>query len=104
MLHQRPVGAVEVGAANIARATLTDKRALAFIGRRYSAMALAGVFALLTGAGFFAVKYIGSAEATYGTAYGFMTGAKAALFLASDLASAVTGIVLNVDCGEFHDN
>ncbi len=30
--------------------------------------------------------------------------ARAALFLASDLASAVTGIVLNVDCGEFHDN
>lgn len=29
--------------------------------------------------------------------------ARAALFLASDLASAVTGTVLNVDCGEFHD-
>lgn len=28
--------------------------------------------------------------------------AKAALFLASDLASAVTGQMLNVDCGEFH--
>ena len=28
--------------------------------------------------------------------------ARAALFLASDLASAVTGQVLNVDCGEFH--
>jgi len=27
-----------------------------------------------------------------------------ALFLASDLASAVTGTMLNVDCGEFHDN
>jgi len=30
--------------------------------------------------------------------------ARAALFLASDLASAVTGTMLNVDCGEFHDN
>lgn len=30
--------------------------------------------------------------------------ARAALFLASDLASAVTGVMLNVDCGEFHDN
>ncbi|MEQ6902780.1 SDR family oxidoreductase [Nocardioides sp. YIM 152588] len=30
--------------------------------------------------------------------------AQAALFLASDLASAVTGVMLNVDCGEFHDN
>jgi NAD(P)-dependent dehydrogenase (short-subunit alcohol dehydrogenase family) len=30
--------------------------------------------------------------------------ARAALMLASDLASAVTGIMLNVDCGEFHDN
>ncbi|WP_435770268.1 SDR family oxidoreductase [Nocardioides sp. SYSU DS0651] len=28
--------------------------------------------------------------------------ARATLFLASDLASAVTGVVLNVDCGEFH--
>lgn len=28
--------------------------------------------------------------------------ARAALFLASDLASAVTGVTLNVDCGEFH--
>ena len=28
--------------------------------------------------------------------------ARATLFLASDLASAVTGIVMNVDCGEFH--
>ncbi len=30
--------------------------------------------------------------------------ANAALFLASDLASAITGVMLNVDCGEFHDN
>ncbi len=30
--------------------------------------------------------------------------ARAALFFASDLASAVTGAMLNVDCGEFHDN
>lgn len=30
--------------------------------------------------------------------------AKAALFYASDLATAVTGTMLNVDCGEFHDN
>jgi len=30
--------------------------------------------------------------------------ARATLFFASDLASAVTGTVLNVDCGEFHDN
>lgn len=30
--------------------------------------------------------------------------ARAALFLASDLASAVTGTMLTVDCGEFHDN
>ena len=30
--------------------------------------------------------------------------ARAALFFASDLSSAVTGTMLNVDCGEFHDN
>jgi NAD(P)-dependent dehydrogenase (short-subunit alcohol dehydrogenase family) len=29
--------------------------------------------------------------------------ARAALFYASDLASCVTGTMLNVDCGEFHD-
>ena len=29
--------------------------------------------------------------------------ARATLFLASDLASAVTGQMLTVDCGEFHD-
>ena len=28
--------------------------------------------------------------------------ARAALFLASDLASAVTGVTLDVSCGEFH--
>ncbi|GAA2139076.1 SDR family oxidoreductase [Nocardioides koreensis] len=30
--------------------------------------------------------------------------ARAVLLLASDLASAVTGTMLNVDCGEFHDH
>jgi putative copper resistance protein D len=40
-----------------------------------------GVAALLTGAGFFAAKYIGSLEATYGTAYGFMSCVKLVLFL-----------------------
>lgn len=30
--------------------------------------------------------------------------ARATLFFASDLASAVTGTMLNIDCGEFHDN
>ena len=29
--------------------------------------------------------------------------AQVALFLASDLAGAVTGTILKVDCGEFHD-
>jgi enoyl-[acyl-carrier-protein] reductase (NADH) len=29
-------------------------------------------------------------------------GANAALMLASDLASAVTGVCLDVSCGEFH--
>lgn len=30
--------------------------------------------------------------------------ARATLFLASDLASAITGVCLDVSCGEFHDN
>jgi NAD(P)-dependent dehydrogenase (short-subunit alcohol dehydrogenase family) len=30
--------------------------------------------------------------------------ARATLFFASDLAGCVTGTMLNVDCGEFHDN
>jgi putative copper resistance protein D len=82
-LHQAGAG-VWIGglpALLFALGTVTDKPTLAFIGRRYSAMALLGVVALLIDAGFFVVKYIGSAGAMYGTAYGFMTGAKLVLFL-----------------------
>ena len=82
-LHQTGA-AVWVGglpALMLALGTMSDRAALAFIGRRYSVMALSGVAALLIGAGVFAVKYIGSNDALYGTPYGFMSGAKLVLFL-----------------------
>jgi putative copper resistance protein D len=82
-LHQAGAG-VWIGGLPmllLALGRVTGKPALAFIGRRYSWMALIAVAALLTGVGFFAVKYIGSAEAMYGTAYGFMSGVKLLLFM-----------------------
>jgi putative copper resistance protein D len=82
-LHQAGAGVWIGGLPTLmlALATVADKRALAFIGRRYSSMALVGVAALLTGTAVFAAKYIGSADAMYGTAYGFMSGVKLLLFL-----------------------
>ena len=50
------------------------------IGRRFSALALAGVALIFGGALVFAVMYVGSIDATYGTAYGAMAVAKSILF------------------------
>src|SRR5207248_4682917 len=50
------------------------------IGRRYSAMAIAGVALIATGAVIFSFRYIGTASAVYGTAYGAMAAAKTVLF------------------------
>src|SRR5215471_698105 len=51
------------------------------IGRRYSAQAIAGVALIACGAIVFAVRYIGSLAAVYGTAYGAMAATKTVLLM-----------------------
>jgi copper resistance protein D len=51
------------------------------VGRRYSLMSMASVAAIIFGGTAMAIKYIGSADAIYGTAYGVMTSAKVGLLL-----------------------
>jgi putative copper resistance protein D len=51
------------------------------IGRRYSAQAIVGVGLIACGAVVFAVRYIGSLAAVYGTAYGAMAATKSVLLL-----------------------
>src|SRR5205814_5643515 len=46
------------------------------VGRRYSAMAIAGVTLIATGAVIFSLRYIGSPSVAYGTAYGAMAATK----------------------------
>ncbi|WP_374297184.1 copper resistance D family protein [Sphingomonas sp.] len=53
--------------------------AIGLLGRRYSALSIAGVAAILGSGVTLGVFYIGSLESVYGTAYGLMTGVKAAL-------------------------
>ncbi len=50
------------------------------VGARFSRMSMAGVLCILLSATVFSVLYIGSWKAAYGTAYGVMVGAKAAMF------------------------
>lgn len=50
------------------------------VGRRYSAMSMAAVAAIAASGLLLSLFYIGSTEALYGTAYGFMTGVKGILF------------------------
>jgi putative copper resistance protein D len=49
------------------------------IGKRFSALAIAGVALILAGAVIFAATYIGSIDGVYGTAYGAMASAKSVL-------------------------
>jgi putative copper resistance protein D len=51
------------------------------IGTRYSAQAIGGVALIACGAIVFAVRYIGTPTAVYGTAYGAMAATKTLLFL-----------------------
>lgn len=51
------------------------------IGARFSALAICGVGLILAGAAVFAVLYIGSIDAVYGTAYGAMAATKGILLL-----------------------
>jgi copper resistance protein D len=50
------------------------------IGRRFSALAIIGVAMILVGALVFALMYIGSLDAVYGTAYGAMVVTKSIMF------------------------
>lgn len=58
---------------------MPDALALARIGRRYSAMSIAGVGLILAGAVLITVYYIGSPSGFYGTAYGAMAATKSVL-------------------------
>jgi putative copper resistance protein D len=53
-----------------------------WIGRRYSTLAASGVALIAGGAMVFAIVYIGSVAAVYGTAYGAMAVVKSVLFAA----------------------
>ncbi len=64
----------------LALARLQDGAALRRVGARFSRMSMAGVACILVSAAVFAVLYVGTPDALYGTAYGVMVGAKAALF------------------------
>ena len=59
-----------------------DSAAWRMVGARFSSMCVIGVVAIMASATVLAVWYIGSVAASYGTAYGVMTGAKGAMFTA----------------------
>ena len=67
-------------------------RAAQIIAMRYSAMAMTGVASIIAGAALFAVRYIGSPDAAYGTAYGAMAITKSVLF----------GMLLLLGAANFH--
>ena len=66
----------------MALAQTRDGVALRLMGARFSRMSMAGVACVLVSAAIFSVYYIGSVPAVYGTAYGVMVSAKAAMFVA----------------------
>ena len=70
----------------------SSPRAAQIIAMRYSAMAMAGVALIIAGATLFALRYIGSLGAAYGTAYGAMASAKSVLF----------GMLLLLGAANFH--
>ena len=59
---------------------LDDSYGFRRVGTRFSRISMAGVLCILVSASLFSVLYIGSWQAAYGTAYGVMVGAKAAMF------------------------
>jgi copper resistance protein D len=62
------------------RGTRDDATALRLVGTRFSRMSMVGVACILASATIFSIYYIGSWQGLYGTAYGVMVGAKAAMF------------------------
>ena len=59
---------------------LRDGAAFRMVGARFSRMSMAGVGCILVSAATMSLLYIGSWSAVYGTAYGVMVSAKAAMF------------------------
>jgi putative copper resistance protein D len=59
---------------------LHDGASFRRVGARFSRMSMVGVGCILVSATTFSILYIGSWPAAYGTAYGVMAGAKAAMF------------------------
>jgi len=57
-----------------------DGAAWRIIGRRFSQMSQAGVACIVVSAAIMSVLYVGAPDAIYGTAYGVMVAAKAAMF------------------------
>lgn len=64
----------------MALSRLHDARSFRLVGARFSRMSMLGVACILASASVFSLLYIGSWQALYGTAYGVMVGAKAAMF------------------------
>jgi putative copper resistance protein D len=58
-----------------------DGRAWRLIGARFSHMSMVGVACIIVSAAIMTVLYVGAPDAVYGTAYGVMVAAKAAMFL-----------------------
>lgn len=53
---------------------------LSWIGRRYSLLSIVGVALIMAGAAVLAIRFIGSMQGVYGTAYGAMAATKSVLF------------------------
>ena len=75
----------------LALARVSPADTLALIGRRYSAMAMAGVAMIVIGAVALSIGYIGSLDGFYGTAYGAMAATKGVLL----------GVLLLLGLGNF---
>ena len=75
----------------LALARVRTANSLALIGRRYSALAMAGVGMIILGAVFLSIGYVGSLGGFYGTAYGAMAATKGVLL----------GVLLLLGLGNF---
>jgi len=75
----------------LALARVPAANSLALIGRRYSALAMAGVGMIVLGAIFLSIGYVGALGGFYGTAYGAMAATKGVLL----------GVLLLLGLGNF---
>jgi putative copper resistance protein D len=84
LLHQLGaaiwIGGIPAFVSALAR--VTDGEGWRDVGARFSQMSLIGVGCILVSAVVMSVLYVGTPDAVYGTAYGVMVAAKAAMFVA----------------------